>query len=129
MSFDSKVLYGVFLLEYNKRLQEIIESDVVDDEGNILLSPDLKVKHKQSGYEYTIDHVEGKDDSIKIYLRTPDAPRVQPQLPKEKLLDRSKEILGEQDPEILRGYDFSQEYEESIFVIDREEFEKYYEVS
>ena len=69
--------------EYSKRLltlfrenvKDIFEADMFDEEGHQLLSPGLKVRHKASGYEYTVDHVEGKDDNAVVFLRHPEAPR------------------------------------------------------
>jgi len=63
---------------YRESVKDILESSVVDGEGNILLSPGLKVRHKSSGYEYTVDHVEGKGDNVVVFLRHPEAPRFNP---------------------------------------------------
>ena len=54
--------------EYKSRLLEALsEVDVVDQRGNILVSPDLKVRHKKSGYEYTVDDVAVVgDNDLKI---------------------------------------------------------------
>ena len=72
--------------EYNSRIlklfrenvKDIFEADMFDEEGNQLLSPGLKVRHKASGYEYTVDHVEGTDDNATVYLRHPEVPRFKP---------------------------------------------------
>jgi len=67
---------------FKKRLAEAVvagaleEVDIYDKRDNLVLTPDLKVKHKSSGYEYTIDHVDGEDDDAIVYLRHPEAPRV-----------------------------------------------------
>ena len=67
---------------FKKRLAEaaiagaLEEVDMYDGRGNQVLTPDLKVKHKASGYEYTVDHVEGEDDDAVVFLRHPEAPRV-----------------------------------------------------
>jgi len=137
MSVNTGFLLEMFRSEYDNRLNEVIgEADVFDDGGKVILSPDLKVRHKDSGYEYTIDRVEGDEgDEVKIYLRSPETPRVEP-APEEKSLlgePRQEEILGEQDPadpaeqpapmeEPAEGPD------EVVFVVDQEEFEKEYEV-
>lgn len=66
---------------YKKRLAEVAiaagleEAEMHDKRGNMILSQGLKVRHKASGYEYTIDHVEGDGDGAVVYLRHPDQPR------------------------------------------------------
>ena len=125
--------------EYHRRLLEAIaESDVFDDRGNMVLAKDLKVRHKKSQFEYTIEDIieDPANDDVQVVLRLPDEPRFDPP-PEEKgvLTDfTTKTMLGEDElmsivlpagqapPEL---YDDS---EEDVFVIDREEFEKEYEV-
>ena len=136
MSVDTNFLMEVFKSEYDNRLNEVIgEADVFDDDGKTVIAPDLKVRHKDSGYEYTIDRVEGEEgDEVKIYLRSPETPRVEP-APEEKSLlgePRHEEILGEQDP---AGSDVGvdpeipeEASEDVVFVVDQEEFENEYEV-
>lgn len=72
--------------EYDKRLlkvfresvRDLMETEMFDAQGNQLLSPGLKVRHKKSGYEYTVDHVEGKGDQAIVFLRHPETPRFKP---------------------------------------------------
>ena len=46
----------ILLEEYTGRLLKALsEVDVLDKQGNIIISKDLKVRHKDSGYEYTVD--------------------------------------------------------------------------
>ena len=134
MSVDTGFLLEMFKSEYDNRLNEVIgEADVFDDDGKVILSPDLKVRHKDSGYEYTIDRVEGEDgDEVKIHLRSPETPRVEP-APEEKSLlgePRQEEILGEQDPtaQPVQDEEPGEDPSEVVFVVDQEEFEKEYEV-
>jgi len=132
-STNTRFLSEMLRNQYVGRLNEVIkEADVFDDEGNMILSPDLKVKHRDSGYEYTIDHVEGDtDNEIQIYLRSPESPRVHP-APEEKSLlgePRQEDILGEQDPAANIEEELpSEDQEDVIFVINQQEFEKEYEV-
>lgn len=140
MAVNTNFLVEVFRSEYHRRLNEVIEeADVVDDAGNVVLSTDLKVRHKPSGLEYTIDRVEGEQDGeIKIYMRPPEAPRFEPPSEERDILGepRDDSILGEQDPagadiELMSPEpidDFDDEPEEIVFVVDQEEFEKDYEV-
>ena len=63
---------------FRENVHDIFEADLFDKEGNMLLSPGLKVRHKKSGYEYTVDHVEGKDENAVVFLRHPEVPRFKP---------------------------------------------------
>ena len=139
MSIDTSFILKVFRHEYRKRLNEVIgEADVFNDAGNVILSRDLKVRHKPSGLEYTIDKIEGEQgDEVKIYMRPPEAPRFEPPAEEVDILGEPKNdaILGEQDPsgdlDVLsldQTEDLNDEPEEVVFVINQEEFEKDYEV-
>ena len=95
---------GIMREAYRDRLMEVMgESGVYDKQGNMILTKDLKVRHKDSQYEYTVDDVHGSEetDDLKVKLNLPEEPRV-----------GDEADLGD----------------EEIFVIDQEEFEKEYEV-
>ncbi|MAF25261.1 hypothetical protein CL634_06765 [bacterium] len=115
--------------EYKSRLLEALsEVEIIDKQGNILVSPDLKVRHKKSGYEYTIDDVVVTgDEDVEIVLRAPEDPRIDPPGSEELLgappMEAENALLGEQDP----AGDADEE-EEVLFVVNKEEFEKEYEV-
>jgi len=138
--------------EYHKRLLEVVnETDVFDDRGNMIIGKDLKVKHKKSQYEYTVDDVlqDPETEEIQIALRLPDEPRFDAAEEEDEVLsdvnaDGAK-ILGEDDlvPAGSGPGDLSlpskqdtpvppleqlEPEEEVIFFIDQEEFEKEYEV-
>ena len=134
---------------YRARLLEAIsESDVIDKRGNIVVQPDLKVRHKDTQLEYTVDHVEGEGEDIKIALRMPDEPRFDPPPEGEDIIAGTGEnVLGEDDHFGFDSHDLTlkkpepdtQYYspdaempvpdeEVEIFLIDKEEFEKEYEV-
>jgi len=131
--------------EYHRRLIETIEeSDVFDDRGNNLLSPGLKVRHKDSKFEYTVDSVEGEEGHVQISLKLPDEPRFDPpgEGPATVTDSQTPGVLGEFDitPKqpgdvIAAAAPDSLELEppveqgETIYVIDQEEFEKEYEVT
>ena len=63
---------------FRENVKDIFEADMFDKEGNQLLSQGLKVRHKASGYEYTVDHVEGDGENATVFLRHPEAPRFKP---------------------------------------------------
>ena len=128
---------------YTRRLIEAInETDVVDPEGNVIITKDLKVRHKDSQYEYTVSGVveDPKTGKLMVQLRLPDEPRIDPPATYDvgDVLGDSPQgaphILDEDDllipmgdqrptPDSLLGGD-----DDNVFVIDQEEFEKEYEV-
>ena len=66
---------GRLLKLFRENVKDIFETDMFDKQGNQLLSQGLKVRHKSSGYEYTVDHVEGEGDNAMVFLRHPETPR------------------------------------------------------
>jgi hypothetical protein len=112
---------------YTTRLLEALkEVDLVDGEGNILISKDLKVFHKKSGYEYTVDDVVNTGDGIKVILREPEDPRFLPPASTDILDEMSADLLNNPDISIDAGLE--DDPEEVLFVVDEETFEKEYEV-
>ena len=158
MKANTDFLLDVLRLEYTRRINEVLgEADVFDDKGNLVIAPDLKVRHKKSGYEYTVGHVEGDEDGkVKIILREPEEPRFEPPPGGEEILGGPDDgrSLNEQDdaplladprvPDLLDPTAEPEEAadpvaaiaslvdeepkEEIVFVVDQEEFEKEYEV-
>ena len=131
--------------EYKKKLYEALsEIDMYDEEGQPLVSKDLKVTHADSGYEYTVDKVMGD----RIVLRSPESPRFVSQGEEEILggpaneqekLDEDDIAIPQQklspeipiDAEEVEVEDIispGEEEEEVLFVIDQEEFEREYEI-
>lgn len=70
-------IFAIMKEEYQKYLSTILESiSITDEDGKILVDKDLKVIHKPSGFEYTVDDILKKDGvGIKVILRSPDSPR------------------------------------------------------
>ena len=134
--------------EYKRRLLEVVnETDVFDDRENVVIGKDLKIRHKKSQYEYTVDDVleDPTTGDIQIALRLPDEPRFEPAEEEELMSDVNgrQKVLGEDDlvPVGKGPGDLALsskqdvplpsadgEDEELIFFIDQEEFEKEYEV-
>lgn len=145
MMLEKNIFLSIARKEYKKRLFEALsEVDMFDKEGNPIVSKDLKVTHKDSGYEYTVDRVMDK----RIVLRSPEAPRFDapgeeeilgappnesgqldeddvsiPQKTLPPQIPTDAQAVAVQDT-IMPG----EEEEEILFVIDQEEFEKEYEV-
>lgn len=107
---------------------------MTDAEGNVLVHKDLKVKHKDSGYEYTVDKVVGdKDGEYKVVLRQPEEPRFDPPPEGEEILGGPQDDVMTED-DLMAPVEQQEELttthgeEEVVFVVDQAEFEKEYEV-
>lgn len=114
---------------YLQRINEALEeADVLDKKGNLVIRKGLKVRHKDSQYEYTVDTIDQnpRTGEIQLTLRLPEEPRFQP--------PGAEGVLGETDLVPDRGEDApiaaADELadDDVIFTIDQEEFEKDYEV-
>lgn len=106
-----------------KLLKEISEAGIKDARGKVVIEPGLKVRHKKSGLEYSVQDVEKNSDKIKIVLAVPEMPRV----------DTTKTFPGivtEKDTvkKLDDLIDAADQHQETIFVVDEKEFEKDYEV-
>ena len=124
--------------EYKGRLLEVMkEADVFDNHGNLLITPDLKVRHKKSQYEYTVDDVfaDPGTGKLKIILRLPDEPRIDPpgaegiisDTPEPAVIGEDELIISKEDIE-EPDMDEDELDDELVFVVDQQEFEKDYEV-
>jgi len=110
------------------------EADIADARGNILISPGLKVRHKKSGYEYTVNRVvQDPNGQVVIFLDMPEEPRFTPREPTPTTLsDNIKgQVLYEAEPNI----DIETEYFEPVepmeddqLAVTAQEFEQDYEV-
>ena len=120
----------ILLEEYTKKLVKALsEIDVVDSQGNVLISKDLKVRHKDSGYEYTVDEVIPTEDGMQVVLRDPEEPRVEPPGEDGMIMDSASKYLPDFDSKVTD--DTEEEIEasgETLYIIDKEEFEKDYEL-
>ena len=120
MNKPETFLKALLLKEYEDRLKAISlikETSALDKKGRIVLEPDLKVRHKDSGFEYTIKKVVDSDGKISITLRTPDSPRI-------KSAPTMKKVIAGREEEMAKMPSAN----DSEFSIDREDFEKNYEV-
>jgi|TARA_B100000242_G_C43019122_1_gene474153 hypothetical protein len=113
-------------------MKKLKELDVQDKEGNIVISPDLKVRHKDSQYEYTVDSVIKDDDKeIVVLLRLPEMPRVDPEDNTPSIISdlASEKVLYEIDPNVsIYVPDDEEESEDDLLAVSQKEFEKEYEV-
>ena len=124
--------------EYTMRLLEALtETDLLDKGGKVVVGAGLKVRHKDSQYEYTVDSVEqGPDGEYKVKLRNPDTPRFEP-AESDSLLGEDDGLLPssapviDDDPVVKVNTEPTEEPlvgPEDVIVIDQAEFEKDYEV-
>ncbi len=120
-------------------MAKIRETDVKDSRGEIVISPGLKVRHKDSQYEYTVDGViQDSSGEIQVVLNLPDEPRFDPtpNSSDDVIHDRSSSdsnLIYEIDPNSLYYEPESSEIEnseedENMILVTQAEFEKDYEV-
>ncbi len=120
MNRPETFLKALLLKEYEDRLKVVSllsETSVNDKKGRIVLEPDLKVRHKNSGFEYTIKKIKDEDGNISITLRTPESPRITSPVSTQKIIGGPEEELAKMTTA-----------DSSEFSIDKDDFEKNYEV-
>jgi hypothetical protein len=119
----------------------VSETDVQDSEGRVVISPGLKVRHKDSQYEYTVDSVT-QDEKGKhvVVLNLPEEPRFDSEPSGGAVLSDlvDRDIIYEVDPGLMiyepENVDHSAEDVESpeagvdFLAVPEDEFEKDYEV-
>ena len=117
-------------------MKTIKETDIVDKRNNIVISSGLKVRHKKSKFEYTVDSVvKDKSGKIVVLLRKPDVGRFSPASSEnpQALTDKisNSEIIYEAEP----IDDFSTSYyapedesEEDLIAVPAKQFEKEYDL-
>lgn len=113
-------------------MKQFLEVDVVDTQGDVIISPGLKVRHKDSQFEYTVDSVTKDGEAVNVVLKMPEAPRVEPQQIEPEVLDSTgapadRSMVYELDPDAIY---FEPEEEDTgdLLVVSQEEFESEYEV-
>tara|TARA_E500000331_G_C16701102_1_gene473978 strand:+ start:74 stop:421 length:348 start_codon:yes stop_codon:yes gene_type:complete len=109
------------------------EADATDSSGRVLVSPGLKVRHRDSQFEYTVDNVFKDEDKLKIVLKLPEEPRFEPTdsepevLSAERPNSTEKKVMYEVDPSAV--YFVPEDDDEAdTLTVTQEEFEEEYEV-
>ena len=112
-------------------MQSFQEADAVDSSGRILVSPGLKVRHKDSQFEYTVDSVFKDDGDIKIVLHLPEEPRFDASEQEPEVLGADKpltsNVMYEVDPTAMY-FEPENEEDADTITVSQEEFEKEDEV-
>jgi hypothetical protein len=105
-----------------------------DEQGNILIASGLKVRHRKSGYEYTVDSVVKKNGNIYILLNLPDVPRADFESInnyKDDFFDKKQGSNYRLNYKIDRNtmfYKPQSEDDADTIAVPAEEFEKEYEI-
>ena len=129
-TLNESKLISIIREEYTNRLATVgrainmLETDAFNERGDLLLSKGLKVRHKSSGYEYTVDHVEGQGDPAVIFLRHPEVPRFQPPASSDPLMEQEGEEQEDGPPILAKKSD----EQIGLLRVSLEDFEKDYEV-
>jgi len=121
---------------YNKRLHEVMsETDLLDKQGNVVIHKGLKVRHKESQYEYTVDSVaQDVEGNVSVKLRNPDVGRINPAdatsvMAEDDLIAPISQSAPEEDLPVSASNEKPEELsDDDVFVVDQTEFEKEYEV-
>ena len=116
-------------------MKRIRETDIKDKHGNIIVSSGLKVRHKKSQFEYTVDSVvKDKSDKIVVMLKKPESPRFDAEKKSTQALT-DKKVSGQMIYEAEPIDDFSTSYytpedegPDDLIAVSAKEFEKEYEV-
>jgi len=118
-------------------MKRMKETDVKDKRGNIVISKGLKVRHKKSQYEYTVDSVvKEPTGQITIMLAAPEAPRFDSKQKSKNVLTGQNDgkVLYEADPvdDMSSMYYMPEEEEDEsdddLLAVPAEEFEREYEI-
>ncbi len=115
-------------------MKKLSEIDVQDSTGRVVISPGLKVRHKESQYEYTVDSVtQDEAGSHVVVLNLPEEPRFDvPPQGDEIISDlQTADVIYEVDPNVLvyePREDEPEDPEEDFLAVPEDEFEKDYEV-
>ncbi len=113
------------------------ELDIKDKHGNVIIQPGLKVRHKASQYEYTVDDVvKTPEGEISVLLRMPEEPRFDPPPEEDVVISDATTTtlpLYEVNPSAIEYFvpdDDSSAHpgEEEFLEVPQKEFEKDYEV-
>jgi len=114
--------------------------DIKDEHDNIIIQPGLKVRHKSSQYEYTVDDViQDPEGEITVLLKMPEEPRFTPPPEGDTVISDAKKIrkgLYEVNPspdsyftaETAEDKTVGHPGEEEFLAVPQDEFEKDYEV-
>jgi hypothetical protein len=100
MSIERNMKQVLFEVYRSQLLSIILETEVFDAEGRVLLSPGLKAKDVQSGYEYTVDRVEGTGDDAIVHLKSPEDARFSPPAQGVELLDGDVSFRSFENPDV-----------------------------
>jgi hypothetical protein len=116
-------------------MSKMRETDVKDKRGNVVISKGLKVRHKKSQFEYTVDSViKEPSGQITIMLASPETPRFGADKKDNVLTDKhSGKILYETEPmddmsSMFYVPDDKEESDEDLLAVPAAEFEKEYEI-
>ena len=112
------------------------ETDVKDSRGNVVISPGLKVRHKDSQFEYTVDQVlQEPSGDVTVMLASPESPRFEPAATEDVLSDKKdkNKVLYEAEPvgsldTIFYVPDEEDKSEDDLLAVPAKEFEKEYEI-
>jgi hypothetical protein len=135
------VLVGRMRDIYRRRLQQILgEIKLRDESGNIIVSPGLKVRHAETGFEYTVDSVSEDPGTrqLSVTLKKPEVPRFDP--PGEEFVGESGDLVKDKSDTLEMSHvdrlvstfgdstSGTQGESNITFVVNQQEFEEDYDL-
>lgn len=118
----NKKMIKILLETYNKRLRFFLkELDAYNDEGDVVLSQGLKVRHKESGLEYTVSGLVKDNGEEYFKLLLPDEAR------DGMKIQHGETLFSEDDRDVRNdGDDLGQD--KRYILVSIEDMKKYYEI-
>jgi len=132
----NKKMIKILLETYNKRLRFFLkELDAYNDEGDVVLSQGLKVRHKESGLEYTVSGLVKDSNKEYFKLLLPDEARDGMNIQHGETLfseddraSRLRDRVESQIDSVDRSDSEDLDQDKRYILVSVEDMKKYYEI-
>jgi hypothetical protein len=132
----NKKMIKILLETYNKRLRFFLkELDAYNDEGDVVLSQGLKVRHKESGLEYTVSGLVKDSGKEYFKLLLPDEARDGMNIQHGETLfseddraSRLRDRVESQIDSVDRSDSEDLDQDKRYILVSVEDMKKYYEI-
>jgi hypothetical protein len=111
-------------------------TSIKDRHGNVVIQQGLKVRHKESQYEYTVEDIlQDEGEEITVILNLPEEPRFDPPSKNGVISDAVYENTAiyeydvpDQEGDAYFEPESSENENDGMIAVSQKEFEKEYEV-
>ena len=132
----NKKMIKILLETYNKRLRFFLkELDAYNDDGDVVLSQGLKVRHKESGLEYTVSGLVKDSGKEYFKLLLPDEARDGMKIQHGETLfseddraSRFRDSIDGQIDSLDRSDSDDLDQDKRYILVSVEDMKKYYEI-